>query len=145
QDDQCDSTQACDKNGMCVTTDTTHKQLGASCDSNTDCLSGQCVGTTCRLDRHAPCSDDVQCATNLCKESGCSQCNTGMDCRSGECSNGVCKGAILQPCGSPLSCADMKACSGNGFCLLQNDSNCTNDLECISKLCFDKKCKACTS
>jgi len=145
----CKDGQYCDGSGVCGA-------WGAPCDSTRNCANGDCVNRTCRLLEGAPCTDDVQCATNRCSKDTrlcekCSNNNADMKpCNANVCNgNGSCAAAIGEPCGNEIDCADntTTVCSPGHLCVLKNNQECTKEkeFECASKFCDNNTCDSCNT
>jgi hypothetical protein len=157
-DSLCDGTcQACDlpdQPGTCgdVLDGTTHPKCppgqacmgnvcksgganGDTCQTNSGCLSKNCVAMSCRLPDGEPCNDPVQCASNYC--GSIKKCDAPPDsklCKSGQQSGLTCLAAPGEPCGSNLDCASDLSCAGN-ICRADNGTDCTSYYQCYSGFC----------
>jgi hypothetical protein len=103
--------------GMCL-------QLGASCKTNGDCCSADCVGgfcnyPQCRSDNTA-CMSNGQCCSQTCNAGKCTPLSTtcstlGNQCASsGTCCSGLCSTSTCQPSSFCTQAND--ACAVNGDC-----------------------------
>lgn len=107
--------------------------LGSRCASTSDCVVGSCVGNVCVGAPDDPCSEDEQCASNVCYDGQCcvpktcaqlgaacgfqyAHCGRYVDCGTcddwNDCTEDSCSAG---QCSHPLS-ADLKGCFG-GMCV----------------------------
>jgi hypothetical protein len=104
----CSGTQAYDGAGGCK------KKSGQSCGGATECVSGQCVDSTC-------CVDDCAAACYTCANA------------QGTCAP-VAKGL------PDTGCAGTEACDGAGHCRHKDGQACTDPTDCVSGNCVDTVC-----
>jgi hypothetical protein len=100
-------------------------QLGASCKTNGDCCSSDCVNGVCNYPAcqsdNLPCASSGQCCSQTCGSNGtCTPLNTtcstvGNACSSGAtCCSGLCSGGTCQPSSFCVQPGD--TCAANGDC-----------------------------
>src|SRR6185436_15180733 len=100
------------------------KALGAVCQKDSSCCSGQCLRPTpkrkhafgvCAVPNGWPCSLDSECASAHCVEGLC--CNTACTGSCVACGDGTCRPkAAGESCDDGLFCTATDACDGSGSC-----------------------------
>ena len=127
-----DDSEACNGNRDCAFV------KGIECSTHEQCVSGACIGSYCRSELNALCTEDVECASNLCVDQRCLKCTNSSWCHGdAQCniSTGECQALAGQPCSGTLKCASSSACSKNGLCGRQDKVACNYDGECITQAC----------
>lgn len=94
-----------------------------------------------------PCTDNIQCVTDLCRDGVCTACLSDAECPSGKCIANRC----LPLCGNGRldpgeACDDgdrdnNDACTN--VCKLQNGQTCADNGQCMSMLCRNGICSPC--
>lgn len=96
-----------------------------------------------------PCSTVIECVTglvcdnNVCKKVLGGSCETISDCSSeaNTCINGLCIVAGTGDVNEPPPCMEGLTPNDNNICKLLPGQTCETDIECISFVCDDNKCK----
>jgi len=139
----CTPTQYCESN-VCKP----KKEIGYGCANDYECLTGNCLGGTCKAgdacDINADCASGKYCgADNTChgKKPNGEACNANYQCVSNNCyKNTICEEAGF--CGEDADCKAGEYCGNDTNCHTKkdNDEICTNDNECKNR-CIEGKCK----
>ncbi|KAE8250683.1 hypothetical protein A4X13_0g4495 [Tilletia indica] len=142
-------------------------RFGQGCHSTADCDEGVCSGGVCSLVPYGgACARSSQCGNmGLCKipsggTSGTCVLATGdNDCsRDDQCFSGHC---VLKPCQSSCpngswcqrvlnqgacrynsDCSSIAVCGADQKCAVINNAYCEANNDCVSKICFEKVCRA---
>ena len=109
---QCTDYNTCDIYGNC------RKKNGRSCNTGSECASGNCQDSRC--------------------------CNTACNQPCQDCTTGTC--TPIQNQDDVPNCQGTYTCSATGLCLKRNGLGCFQSTECASGFCKDNKCcpTACT-
>lgn len=122
---------------------------GASCNANTDCISGFCNSGMCAV---ATCDDgvkngnetDTDCGGRVCLPcSNGKACVQGSDCASGSCNYGVCGDA--DPCSDGVLTGTETDIDCGGSCAAKcgEGKNCQSTADCsVGLLCLEGTCAA---
>ena len=87
--------------------------------------NGDGCNSSCELENGQPCTNNNQCASNVCDTVGSNTCEPANSC-----GNGVLEGSEI--------CDDGNTSNGDGCssaCLLENGQSCSNNNECASGVC----------
>lgn len=119
---------------------------GEECDDGNRNDVDNC-SNTCRKGVGMPCTDNIQCVTDLCKDGICTACFADDECPSGKCVANrcmpLCGNGQLDP-GEGCDDGDRDnndACTNN--CKLQNGQRCVENGVCVSQLCRNGICSPC--
>jgi hypothetical protein len=141
---QCGDNQVCDVNGDCVGADAA---LGALCTYSSDCTSGVCRSEYCRSDEGEPCTEHIECTSNLCDPTTktCMFCKSGAlgpACPTGATCllpSGFCQVFSGQPATLDDECVP-PATVGQLMCKLDPTEPCSRHADCHSNHCLGGKC-----
>ncbi|KFA89001.1 hypothetical protein [Archangium violaceum] len=159
RDADCESPGRCER-GRCQLPD------GQSCTGDAQCLSGRCVGGSCRA-RVSPggrcgsssdCEPPARCESNRCVLREGASCSRGTECESGNCQSGICRPECFPPCGPGRTCSrgrcaivrrhcdDNSDCESpmrcsDGTCRLPAGQPCALDSQCLSGSCVRSRCR----
>ncbi len=128
--------------------------LGATCSSDNQCISGLCLSNICSASRIVvngqTCQKNEQCVSGICSSGYCKSCATSDQCSSRLCSSGVC---LLQNLANGQTCKIDSQCQSL-FCLsgkcstvasLPDGTSCVDSRQCSSQYCTSGKCAVKTS
>jgi Cys-rich repeat protein len=69
-------------------------------------------------------------------------CQSNADCPGGGyCIDGRC--VLAPPCRTDADCPSGEVCSDDGWCVLGPGPECTEDSDCVSRVCLDRQCVPC--
>jgi len=111
----CSGSQYCAVNQQCKT----KESVGASCDSNAWCKSGDCAGNKCVCKKASDCGSGKACDTNSAFTATDNKCITakkmGNSCnQDSECGTGKCEGTLTK----------------SKRCVCKDDGDCSSGYEC---------------
>ena len=130
-------------------TGTPRAVLGAACNSNADCQSGNCGAGTCNCNNDGDCPTDEKCFKPAAARNFCSTVNRprGDACtRNEQCASGKCQGDNCV-CDNNNHCPDGQTCfrpvTSPNFCSTTNrpvGDACTRNDQCRSGKCESDRC-----
>ena len=117
---QCSDEGDCDE-GLRCSSNRCLKQIGADCESSSECETANCYNGQCKVATQDACTKDSDCATSFCLDGKCSKGNNGANCASN------------------ADCGDPNVCFVN-VCRIPEYASCQYDAECASGLCKNTRC-----
>ncbi len=139
-----DNPGRCDVGVWCDTTGTCGPPGGSSCVGGVDCPAGfHCdAAAVCQPDipLGADCDSDVQCQSGQCVDGVC--CSTACDGLCERCDVEPATGFCYPSAGDDpdAECGSDAVCNGAGGCISALGTGCNTDSECGSGLCVDGTC-----